>query len=294
MRTVAFSVAALALTVGPTATAGDLYGIDIGPDTLLTINRDTAEVTPVGPVGIDPLNGLAYDADSGTMYALQPNDGLYRVDITTGQSKFIGSFDLPDFANVNGLAFDPIDDILYATDNNSNALLILDPTTGSATTVGAITGGFTEIEGLGYDARDRILYGITALERRIVTIDVTTAAAAPIPGPQLPGEGWRGLEFDPERRILFASAGNRLHAVDPATGVATLVGTMQVAFVQGLAFVPTCYADFTGDGTLDLFDFLAFQNAFFITDLSADCDHNETFDFFDFLCYTNSFEAGCD
>jgi hypothetical protein len=54
-----------------------------------------------------------------------------------------------------------------------------------------------------------------------------------------------------------------------------------------------CYADFTGDGVLDLFDFLEFVNQFNAGDANADCDGQGGLDLFDFLCYTNEFNAGC-
>jgi hypothetical protein len=54
-----------------------------------------------------------------------------------------------------------------------------------------------------------------------------------------------------------------------------------------------CYADFTGDGVLDLFDFLAYVNTFNAGDTEADCDQNGGLDLFDFLCFVNAFNAGC-
>jgi hypothetical protein len=54
-----------------------------------------------------------------------------------------------------------------------------------------------------------------------------------------------------------------------------------------------CEPDINGDGILDLFDFLAFQNLFVAQDPKADFDHNGVFDLFDFLAYQNSFLAGC-
>lgn len=54
-----------------------------------------------------------------------------------------------------------------------------------------------------------------------------------------------------------------------------------------------CEADLSGDGKLDLFDFLAFNNLFNHQDPLADCDANGAFDLFDFLCYVNLFNAGC-
>jgi hypothetical protein len=70
--------------------------------------------------------------------------------------------------------------------------------------------------------------------------------------------------------------------------------------VDGVQFIVTdvvcgnaCYADFNGDGTLDLFDFLGFTNAFNAQDPEANCDGQGGFDLFDFLCFTNEFNAGC-
>ncbi|MEO1007670.1 MAG: 5'-nucleotidase C-terminal domain-containing protein [Planctomycetota bacterium] len=55
----------------------------------------------------------------------------------------------------------------------------------------------------------------------------------------------------------------------------------------------SCYAEFAGDDEVDLFDFLAFQNAFDAGDLAADCDRSGSLDLFDFLCYQNAFDTGC-
>jgi hypothetical protein len=64
-----------------------------------------------------------------------------------------------------------------------------------------------------------------------------------------------------------------------------------------LGFIGTgadCYADFDDDGSLTIFDFLAFQNAFDGGDLAADCDEDGILTLFDFLCFQNAFDAGCD
>jgi hypothetical protein len=54
-----------------------------------------------------------------------------------------------------------------------------------------------------------------------------------------------------------------------------------------------CFADFDGDGSLTIFDFLGFQNAFDAGDLAADCDEDGGLTLFDFLCFQNAFDAGC-
>jgi hypothetical protein len=57
--------------------------------------------------------------------------------------------------------------------------------------------------------------------------------------------------------------------------------------------VKECYPDFTGDGLLDLFDFLAYVNSFNDGDGQADCTGEGTLDLFDFLCFVNAFNGGC-
>jgi|GEM_PF-1789127 len=54
-----------------------------------------------------------------------------------------------------------------------------------------------------------------------------------------------------------------------------------------------CFTDCDGDGTLTLFDFLCFQNAFDAGDPQADCDGDGSLTLFDFLCFQNAFDAGC-
>jgi len=55
-----------------------------------------------------------------------------------------------------------------------------------------------------------------------------------------------------------------------------------------------CYADFNGDGSLDIFDFIAFQTAFQDDDPAADCNGDGTLDIFDFICFQPAFNDGCD
>lgn len=55
----------------------------------------------------------------------------------------------------------------------------------------------------------------------------------------------------------------------------------------------SCAADLDGDGTLTIFDFLAFQNLFDSGDLRADLDGDGALTIFDFLEFQNLFDAGC-
>ncbi|MCH7792464.1 MAG: hypothetical protein IID31_09325, partial [Planctomycetes bacterium] len=58
--------------------------------------------------------------------------------------------------------------------------------------------------------------------------------------------------------------------------------------------IDSCYADCDQSGTLDIFDFLCFQNAFTLGDpYACDCDPDPICDIFDFLCFQNAYVLGC-
>jgi hypothetical protein len=79
---------------------------------------------------------------------------------------------------------------------------------------------------------------------------------------------------------------------DPATKD-TGKGVAPIVDMGAHEFQVLCYPDLDGDGTLDLFDFLAFVNLFNAGDDAADCSPDGIFDLFDFLCFVNAFNAGC-
>lgn len=54
-----------------------------------------------------------------------------------------------------------------------------------------------------------------------------------------------------------------------------------------------CQPDLDGDGTLSIFDFLAFQNLFDSGNPLADFDGDGALTIFDFLAFQNAFDAGC-
>ncbi|MEO1008719.1 MAG: TIGR03790 family protein [Planctomycetota bacterium] len=57
--------------------------------------------------------------------------------------------------------------------------------------------------------------------------------------------------------------------------------------------IVACPPDIDGDGSLTIFDFLAFQNLFDSGDLAADFDGDGSLTIFDFLAFQNAFDAGC-
>lgn len=223
--------------------AGQLLGSDVWSSALLDIDRNTAQWSLIGNMG-QVIGGMAYDPNHDVLYGISAStDNIYRIDYQTGQATRIGAPGALGYDNANGLAYDPRNDLLYGTDNNTNTLFTVDVKSGVGTPVAPIGGGFTEIEGLGFDAAGDKLYGLTQLQRRIVEIDPRTGAAVAV-SDVLPSLVWRGLDYDAERHLLYASAvrvfGNApLYSFDPVSKQLSFVGDMVgIEAVQGLAYVP--------------------------------------------------------
>ena len=70
-------------------------------------------------------------------------------------------------------------------------------------------------------------------------------------------------------------------------------GEERAYVIFGRQGATSCPADLDGDGTLTIFDFLAFQNLFDIMDPLADFDGDGEFTIFDFLAFQNAFDTGC-
>ena len=63
--------------------------------------------------------------------------------------------------------------------------------------------------------------------------------------------------------------------------------------VDGEVVGGQCYADCEGDGDLDVFDFLCFQNEHSNQTAYGDCENDGDWDIFDFLCFQNAYSNGC-
>ena len=121
-----------------------------------------------------------------------------------------------------------------------------------------------------------------------ITNDPNGNFGPPWPGP-LPTAGTEALEFqggpgDPSSN----------NAADYALSGPDTVFTNNAGESFTITSGQPCYADCDGNGSLDIFDFLCFQNSFVGGELYAcDCDHDPACDIFDFLCFQNEFVAGC-
>ncbi len=68
-----------------------------------------------------------------------------------------------------------------------------------------------------------------------------------------------------------------------------LIADLWTELIAKAAIDPCAPADFEGDGDWDIFDFLAFQNAFALEDPRADFEGDGDWDIFDFLAFQNAF-----
>jgi hypothetical protein len=102
--------------------------------------------------------------------------------------------------------------------------------------IGTISGANT-IEGLAYDPGNNLLYGLSASQGRIFILDTFTAVATPLPNALSSSGVWRGLTFDTQLGVLWASQviSGEVHSADPVTGIGTFVG-VTASYVQGLGF----------------------------------------------------------
>ncbi|MCA9279145.1 MAG: hypothetical protein H6815_14295 [Phycisphaeraceae bacterium] len=64
-------------------------------------------------------------------------------------------------------------------------------------------------------------------------------------------------------------------------------------FWAGVGGDQPCYADCDGSGTLNIFDYICFGNAYSTSDPYADCDGSGVLNIFDYICFGNEYASGC-
>ena len=87
-------VAIVGIAVDP---IGRMFGVDILGDRLFAIDKDTAEVTPIGSLGFNANGAVGFDFDdaTGTLYLTSIDDNagtgnLYTINTTTGEANIVG------------------------------------------------------------------------------------------------------------------------------------------------------------------------------------------------------------
>jgi hypothetical protein len=134
---------------------GVLYGAAIAntcePSQFMILNPYTGGTTLIGPTGVGPISGLAWNGFHEVMYGVTGCDEVYgssqlvTIDMTTGAATVIG----PTGISAGSLEWGP-NGRLYAGGNRRDGgnLYEIDPYTGAATLVGWT--GFESVTGLAF------------------------------------------------------------------------------------------------------------------------------------------------
>jgi DNA-binding beta-propeller fold protein YncE len=149
-----------------------LYGAGWPTPRLYRIDTATWTATYVTPIATSTIqNGFTFDRDQGTLWAIDTNRRLIRIDPGTGAVTDIGATGIIP----SSIAYHPGLGQLYAVDlAGSDRLFELDRATGAATLVGPI--GFTDLAGLTYDPSSNLLLAYDAGTDQFVEIDPLTGA----------------------------------------------------------------------------------------------------------------------
>lgn len=211
--------------------AGNLVRID-------AVNRVS---TPVGPLGVSFVSGLAWAADLGILYGVADdieNARLVTIDPATGAASPLG---FTGFGSVRGLAYDPDRGKLYATWTSGDQLLELDPLTGAGRIIGPL--GYPRVEGLAYDPGYHTLYGSDADGDQLIVIDPHTGSGYAV-GPF--GSGFDeidALAFDATTRTLYGAQNDQ---------AASQVRIVMILTTTGEAFEAESAFDYVTPLGLDL------------------------------------------
>ncbi|MBI5474181.1 MAG: T9SS type A sorting domain-containing protein [Ignavibacteriae bacterium] len=169
-----------AITVRPSTR--ELYGIyTTGLNTqLYRISDQHGDALPLRIVPLGNVRSIAFGSD-GTCFAATSAGSLYRINLTTGDTTFVGSSGLA----YAGLSFSPLAGGLWASVRppltNRDRIYKLNTTTGAATLVGA-TGDNAVTPSIAFNPLG-VLYGLKGTSSQtntLIRIDTTTGVGTTI------------------------------------------------------------------------------------------------------------------
>lgn len=231
----------LALLVGAATAAADaevLYGVasyaPFQTQQLYVIDTATGAATPVGDTGVSRINGIAWDAAAGVLYAYTTSAALYALDTSTGAATLVA--DAPQTLPEGDVLF--LGGTLWAVAGDVFGTVNL--ATAAFSGIGPVGAGVTDVSGL--TAAGGVVYGYAkngTLEDALITIDPVTGGGTLVGLTGIHSEGAvGGLSTSLVDGQVYLTDGQGLYCVDAATGVATFIGAHGVAWMSGLAFVP--------------------------------------------------------
>jgi hypothetical protein len=246
-------------------------GIDGGTGNVV-FYADAATLRTNGP-NLDPFFGVITDYGAYAGGDIADNQLLNfdgpRVDIQDGSLGSLFTEYAPRLTALDPL--NPVPALIQIELDNSNVAGVTDSSASGAAAVNTGLEMCFDLDELGWDGSQDILVGGWISNSGFDFISNQVLGGIPGPdniGPRdADGDGTNDLDFN-------AIAGDQfINLTNPAA--------------------PDCPADFTGDGSLDIFDVFAFLDAFNASDLVADFTGDGALDIFDVFAFLDEFNAGC-
>lgn len=206
---------------------------------LYTLNVVSGVAGLVDSTLADPV-GLAYDANSGTLFATDgTTNELISLNVLSASSTPIGPIG---FSSVEGLAYDPVGGVLYGINTDvagkNPVIITIDPATGAGTPLpnGVL---FEDMRtGLMFDSNANKLFALNYLG----LLDVDTVSGIGSSVGQLGAGEFPGLAYDRNTGtmygVVYDSDDNKLVKVNPGNGTVTPIAGIAGAQIDGLAYDP--------------------------------------------------------
>lgn len=243
MRSFLLSAAAL-LSAAGVSVAAPLVGVagygPFGNQGLYSFDLDTGQATLIGLTGLSEINGLAWDASGGTLYATTSGSDLYRINPFTGASTLVA--DAFGISPEGGLTFDGQGN-LWAV--RQGELGTVDLSNGQFSGVSFVQSPATDFSGLGFDAASGnvLLYAKNGSDSdRAMVVDPLTGGVQQSVAYDFAGAGSvGGLDVDPMTDAAVLSDGSSLFVSLPGTIDFDVTGGLStgVTGISGLAFIPS-------------------------------------------------------
>ena len=172
--------------------AGDptkFYAIDHNGDAFL-VDAVAATVTPLGNTGLVNALGLALDYMTGEYYVCDDADNLYKIDMNTLNTTFLGTFNYAGLVFMIGITCDGNGD-LWGYDVGLNNFYSINKANGQATLVGYIGFDANFGQGLGYDQANNTVfmcaYNNTTFQAELRTVNPANGSTTLIGAIGTPG-----------------------------------------------------------------------------------------------------------
>lgn len=208
------------------AVADELLGADGATDALLEIDVETGAATSIGAIGIDGVDSLALEPESGRLFGVAAGGALVEIDRATGAGALVATLDAP----VTELAIDGIAHMALGSDAE-----------GIHYSVDLVTGACTALPLRGFPQHDLVwtgyegsFHGIYA-GTQLVHIDLASQRSFTLHSPGF--TGIRGLAPGPDLALYGSDLATGLLVRFEGHGCSP-VGPLGIAPVTDLAFDP--------------------------------------------------------